>query len=319
MTNAPAIAVAVASHERPARLARLLDALAEQTLAPDQFEVVVVHDSVGPESEQILGGHALPGLHHERVAPSGPALKRNRAWRASRAPLVAFTDDDCRPEPGWLAALLQAARAQPGAVVQGLTRPDPDEEHLLREALVRTQSIDPPTPFGQTCNILYPRALLERLGGFDETLPAAAGEDTDLLLRARESGAPLIAAPHARVRHAVTTASLPATLRAIGRWQHLAFVVRRHSALRRELTLGVFWKPAHAWLLSAAASGASRRPRALTLLLLAGWARSTRPNYGPGVRGQLRSIAELPLRALIDAVEVAVAARGALRYRTPFL
>ena len=41
-----------------------------------------------------------------RPASAGPAAQRNHGWRAGGAPLVAFTDDDCRPAPGWLEALL---------------------------------------------------------------------------------------------------------------------------------------------------------------------------------------------------------------------
>ena len=71
---------------------------------------------------------------------------------------MAFTDDDCRPEPGWLEALVAAARRAPGSVVQGLTRPDPLEAAVLAAPHVRTLSIEPVGPFAQTCNIVYPRA-----------------------------------------------------------------------------------------------------------------------------------------------------------------
>src|SRR3954453_18710822 len=56
----------------------------------------------------------------------GPAAARNEGWRAARAPLVAFTDDDCQARPGWLEAGLRAARENPGAFVQGPTEPIPE-------------------------------------------------------------------------------------------------------------------------------------------------------------------------------------------------
>ena len=49
----------------------------------------------------------------------GPARARNLGARAARGRLLAFTDDDCRPEPGWLAALEAALAARPGAMVGG--------------------------------------------------------------------------------------------------------------------------------------------------------------------------------------------------------
>ena len=107
--RAPLISVAVASHDRPLRLRWLLNALEEQTLA--DFEVIVAHDS-GPETEELLRTHPLASdgrLRHLSFRPGpGPAEKRNAAWMAARAPLIAFTDDDCRPPADWLERLAAA-------------------------------------------------------------------------------------------------------------------------------------------------------------------------------------------------------------------
>src|SRR5690349_14883396 len=155
----PLVSVVVPSHDRALRLRWLLNALEEQDL--DAFEVIVAHDSADG-TEAVLRDHPLARagvLRALRFAPgsTGPAAKRNAGWRAARAPLVAFTDDDCRPPRDWLANALRAARATPGAVVQGATAPDPDERNLLfRAAHVLTQRVDPPDPWGQTCNIVYP-------------------------------------------------------------------------------------------------------------------------------------------------------------------
>jgi glycosyltransferase involved in cell wall biosynthesis len=316
---APEVSVVVPAHERPARLARLLDALAAQTLPPERFEVVVVHDCVGEDSARLLAGHDLARagvLRSVRLAPGTgrPSVQRNRGWREAAAPLIAFTDDDCRPHEGWLASLLSAAQGVPGAVVQGATRPDPGEEHLLARPLARSLHVDPPGPYGQTCNVLYPRELLERLEGFAEHLPAAAGEDTDLFLRAREAGAAVAAAPKALVWHAVTVPSLGEALRGLGRWQHVAYVVKRHPQVREQLTLRVFWKPAHARLLLALAGlGLTRRrvagvPAGAALAVPWLWS-----------EGRAHGVRALPGRLVVDLGELAVAVRGALRYRTPFL
>ncbi|HEX2085576.1 MAG TPA: glycosyltransferase [Solirubrobacteraceae bacterium] len=311
------IAVAVASHARPVRLLWLLNALEEQTLPRERWEVVVAHDS-GPAShtERVLAGHPLAAagvLRHVTLSrPGGPAELRNAAWRATTAPLIAFTDDDCRPPPEWLERALAAARSAPGAVVQGTTRPDPDETGLLRAARVRTMWVDPPAWQAQTCNIVYPRAAVERAGGFDERdLPLCAGEDTDLFCR---TGAPLVAAPGVLTYHAVEPMSVVARVRFAWRWRQLPALVARHPELRRHAELGVFWKRRHARFLLALAGLAARRP-ALALP----WALAALPSYGPGVRGRVRAVSELPGQALVDAVEVAALAQGSARHRTLFL
>jgi GT2 family glycosyltransferase len=321
--RSPDVAVVVPSHDRPAGLARLLDGLAAQTLPRDRFEVVVAHDSSDAETEELLRSHTLARegvLRHLSFAPGpGPAQKRNAAWREAQAPLVAFTDDDCRPEPGWLESLVDAARANPGAIVQGATQPDPEDLHLASRAGARSQAIDPPSPHAQTCNILYPREMLELLNGFEERLPVAAGEDTDLAWRALDTGARHVGAPSAVTYHAVAARSLADELAGLVRWQHLAYVVARHPRARRHLVLGVFWKPTHAWLSAALGVLVLTRSLRLTLLPLLGWARAALPSYGPGWRGRARAASELPVRAVVDVFEIGVAARGALRYRTPFL
>jgi glycosyltransferase involved in cell wall biosynthesis len=244
--SGPAIAVVVPSHQRALRLRWLLNALEEQTLDRSQFEVVVCHDSPGTETETLLDSHPLAAtgtLRGRALAPgrNPPGRQRNVGWRASRAPLVAFTDDDCRPPGEWLERALAAARAHPGAIVQGATRPDPDELSLLHAAAhSRTQLIDPPVPWAQTCNIVYPRDVLERTGGFDEDLEG--GEDADLAWRARASGVELVSAPEMLTYHAVEAQSLPAALRSSWRWRHLPAVVGRHPQLRQTDSFGgVFW------------------------------------------------------------------------------
>ncbi|HEX8086634.1 MAG TPA: glycosyltransferase family A protein [Solirubrobacteraceae bacterium] len=312
-----AIAVAVASHARPVRLLWLLNALEEQDLARERFEVVVAHDS-GRESptERILATHPLARdgtLRHVTVShPAGPAELRDLAWRATTAPLVAFTDDDCRPPATWLSRALDAATRADGAVVQGATRPDPDEAGLLRAARARSVWIDPPTWQAQTCNIVYPRTVLERAGGFDaRDMPLCAGEDTDLYHR---SGAPLIAAPEALTYHTVEPMSVAGRVRYAWRWRQLPRLVARHPHLRAHAELGVFWKKRHARFLLAVAGVAARKPA-----LAIPWAVAALPSYGAGPRGRARALTELPGQALVDAVEVAGLAAGSVRARTLFL
>jgi GT2 family glycosyltransferase len=314
----PDISVVVPAHGRALRLRWLLNALQEQTLERDRFEVLIAAEQEGLLAlvrEHPLGARAV-------VAPgSGPAARRNAGWRAARAPVVAFTDDDCRPPADWLAGLLAAARTHPGAVIQGATVPDPDEVALVGAAPhARTQEVHPPTPYGQTCNIAYPREALERAGGFDESFPLAAGEDTDLLLRARELGAPLVAAPAALTYHGVDAGTLRAAVRTAWRWRDLPLVVTRHPQLRRQLPGGVFWKPTHPRLLLAVAGAAVARRRPwLGAVLALPWLVAGARRYGTSPRATARGLLELPGHSVVDAAELLAMGRGSLRHRTVLL
>jgi GT2 family glycosyltransferase len=204
--------------------------------------------------------------------------------------------------------------------VQGSTRPDPDEAALLLAPHPRTVRVEPPTAWAETCNIVYPRDVLEAFGGFDERgLPLLGGEDSDLALRARAAGVRYAAAPEAVTFHMVDTMSLWRRAAFAWRWRQIPAMVRRHPVLRREGVLGVFWKPRHGWFaLALGGLLASRRSPAAALLVLP-WVRAALPSYGSGVRGRVRSAAELPGQATVDAVEVAALAVGSVRARTLFL
>lgn len=326
MPGGPQISVVVASHDRPLRLLWLLNALEEQTLARARWEVIVAHDSRPPRTQRLLAEHPLTRRQTLRTIErrpgtgSAPAL-RNDGWRAARGTLIAFTDDDCRPDPGWLAALAATARHAPRDVLQGSVRSDPNEaEVLARVPWARTLHVDPPNWHAPTANIAFPRKLLQRLGGFDEQIRGPGGEDTDIWARAEDVGARLVAVPQARVYHAVHPMTLPQYLRSLQRWADLPAVVKRHPRLRRRLPYGgLFWKQRHAHLLAGAAGVAAARRDNLWWALALPWARSAWPGSGRTPRGVLRALVALPARAAEDVCEIVAMARGSVRHRTFFL
>jgi GT2 family glycosyltransferase len=314
------ISVVIPSHGRELRLWWLLNALEDQTVDPKRYEVVLVHDYDDPGYLRLLEEHPLARagtLRAVRVEPGtgSPARQRNIGWREARADLVAFTDDDCRPDAGWLEALLERAAGAPAAIVQGTTRPDPLERAVMAAPHYRTLWIDPPNLYAQTCNIAYPRALLERLGGFDESMPAPAGEDTDLALRAREAGAEVVGAPDGVVFHAVEEYSLPQAVRLNLKWQHLVYVFGKHPQLRDELVYRVFWRKSHAELALALGGVALARRRPAALALAIPYVRRALNRRGPRPRSRLVSALELPGRVTVDLAELLTMVRGSIRYR----
>jgi glycosyltransferase involved in cell wall biosynthesis len=322
--HTPRVAVVVPSHNRALRLRWLLNSLQDQTLPRGEFEVLVAYDSDdGGATERLLRDHPVGarGLQFdpEPGVPTAPKL-RNAGWRATTAPRVVFTDDDCRAPADWLANVVAAAEAHPGAVVQGMTLPDPEEEPNTHGAWPHTQRIVPPVPWAQTCNILYPRELLERLGGFLDDPPLSMGEDTELALRAQDAGAPYVGARSALIWHAVEDLSIPRGLRSLPRWGDVALLMKLHPRVREDFPMWGFWKRTHVWLPVAVAGAPPPRRSPAWLTLALPWAAHTAPAYGEGnPRGRLRAASELPLRALIDASEMVACARGAIRHRTFFL
>ena len=136
----------------------------------------------------------------------GPAGGRNLAAEVSRADFVAFTDDDCLPQQGWLAAF-ERSFAEGCDLVQGRTVPDPIGA-ATAGPWDRTIRIERQTSLFETCNIAYRRSRFEAAGGFDEHDPLtdrrlgrAFGEDVLLGSRVVQEGGRAVFEPGALVYH----------------------------------------------------------------------------------------------------------------------
>ena len=322
VADAPDIAVVVPSHDRPLRLRWLLNALMLQTLPRDRWEVVVGHDSSGPETEELLRTHPLAAegvLRHVTLPPGSapPGANRNPAWRAARASIIVFTDDDCRPPKDWLENALNAARRHPGAIIQGTTLKDPSELVVTHAPLLHSQTVRPLTPWLEACNIIYPKELLERSGGFDEE--QYTGEDTDLAMRCKELGAEAVGAPEVLTYHACVELTAWETLRGRMRWKDLPLLLRKHPGFRSEFPMWIFWKRTHVWVpFFFAGVKLSKRSFMFTLLCVP-WLVHATPKHGTNPRGRYRNISELPLRMAIDLAEMIALLRGSVKYRTFFI
>jgi glycosyltransferase involved in cell wall biosynthesis len=253
------------------------------------FESIVVDD--GSNEEVALDRPAGLDLRMLRLnAPRGPAGAR---------------------KSGWLRALTEAHRRAPGAVLQGRTEPHPAELHRLG-AFSRSQRVTGLGVNFQACNIAYPRELLDRLGGFDESF-AHYGEDADLAWRALAGGAQATFVPDALVHHAVHDAGALALLRDAPCWSDAVRCFARHPGMRSAFRHRIFWRASHEDLLLAAAGLAlRRRTRCASLALGVPYLRRLRTQHG----GWPGTLAALPAHAAIDAAEIAAMVRGSIRFRT---
>lgn len=308
---APQISVVVPTRDRPEGLARLLAGLARQSLPSSAFEVLVVDDGSRAPVRVGAGGLDAQVVRHERSR--GPAAARNSGWQRSRAAIVAFIDDDCVPDERWLVELLRASGPD-RAVVQGRVAPMPEHAHALTP-LDHTIAVGGITPLFISANVAYPRALLQRLDGFDETFTRACGEDVELGARVLAAGAPVRFAAQALVLHEVRRLSLRDHIRHTRKWTDGVRALAMHPELRSLLVGRVFWKPTHPWLLAALAALVARRP-GIAALAIAPWLVHYRRAYA----GHPRQLAAaLPPHLIIDLAEIAVAVAGSVRHRTLML
>jgi glycosyltransferase involved in cell wall biosynthesis len=217
---------------------QLLEALRAQTLHRERFEIVIGDDgSTDGWTEAIAAENGWL-----RVAP-GPPLNsyaaRNRAVRASRAPVLAFCDADCRPEPGWLEGGLEALeRTDLAAGRIRFIVPTPRTVWTLLD-MDGTKDHERQAEQGtaETANLFLRRDVYDRLGGFDDTLPEHG--DFDFVERCVGAGLRLEYAPEAVVWHPARERARP-FLRALwvyNRW----YAARESRAGRKPENLKLRW------------------------------------------------------------------------------
>ena len=180
----------------------------------DDFELLVVDQSEDDATEQALAVYA--GDHrfrYVRTSSRGASAARNVGVEQSTAPIIAFTDDDCRVSTDWLQQISALFEREPEAALVFGKVSIPDElkgkgfaadfephqrayHHKLPPAHVA---------WGIGANMSARRSLFERLGPFDPLLgpgsPFRAGEESDLAIRALAGGYKIINAAEITLLH----------------------------------------------------------------------------------------------------------------------
>jgi len=206
----PSFSVVIPTYNRPERLQSCLEALEQLEYPRDRFEVIAVDDGSQVSLEPVLGQFAktLP-LRVLRQENAGPASARNAGAALAVGEYLAFTDDDCRPEPDWLQALAAVVAENPNSLIGGRTEnalprnPYSSASQLLVDYLYEYYErsrgeID----FFTSNNFAMPRERFLALGGFDASFPLAAGEDREFCDRWRHANFPVHHTPLVRLHHA---------------------------------------------------------------------------------------------------------------------
>jgi glycosyltransferase involved in cell wall biosynthesis len=318
------VSVVVPTYRRPELLGRCLEALAAQDFDRASFEIIVADDAVSEATcRQVEGwaGRCPVPLRYITVATTrGPAGARNAGWRSARGEIIAFTDDDCIPGPGWLTAGLAAfspnADAATGRVVVPLPA-EPTDYQRNESGLEGARFV--------TANCFVRREALEAVGGFDERFTAAWREDSDLHFSLLRAGRRIATAPGAIVVHPVRPAPWGISLRQQRKSSFDALLYKKHPDLYRgEIRPGPPWDYyANVTSLAAATVGVATGSVLLVAagagvwLLLTGRfcaRRLLRTSRAP------RHVAEMIVTsALIPPLSVFWRLYGAVRFRVLFL
>lgn len=200
-------------------------------------EIIFVDDGSTDETAKIV---AEFDVECTQSGGLGPGAARNVGWKKARSALVWFIDSDCIPEPDALELLLPHI-ALPAVAGAGGSYGNVHKNVLLsclihEEIVQRHKAMMAEVNFLGGFNVLYRRAALLEVGGFDECNycgPGSPGaEDADLSYRLHAAGFRLRFEPRSLVGHHHPTSLLRylRSQRHHGYWRVYLHMHHRHTS-----------------------------------------------------------------------------------------
>ena len=261
-SDAPRASLIVPVYNQFAHTLACLRALAAHPPATP-FEVIVVDDGCSDETVDALP--QIAGVYyHRRAANGGFIAACNDGASRARGEYLVFLNNDTVPQPGWLEALLRTFDDEPGTGLVGAQLLYPDGRLQEAGGVVFADGSgwnygkyespdDPRFAYLRDCDyasgaaIAIPRALFERVGGFDTRYTPAYYEDTDLAFAVREAGLRVVYQPASKVIHVeggTAGTDLNTGMKAYQVRNRDTFAAHRREPLSRQLPGGSVPTPA---------------------------------------------------------------------------
>ena len=192
--QAGTVAIIITTYNHASFLGAALQSALLQTRQPT--EIIVVDDGSKDHPEAVT--RTFPGVRLIRQPNAGLAAARNTGWQAATSEFVVFLDADDRLLPEALQVGLERLAAEPGAGLSYGSYLDVDARTGRRRLAEFTHAEDGFSAFlrrnvvGMHATVMYRRARLADIGGFEASLRAC--EDYDVYLR-MASRFPVVSSP----------------------------------------------------------------------------------------------------------------------------
>ncbi len=200
--NPPSISVIICTRNGRERIGGCLSAVSRMD---GVFETIVVDDGSDDGTADFVSA-GFPHVKLLTLDPCGLSAARNAGAAAANGCILAFTDDDCRPDREWLARLARVFEDGRFAAAGGPNLPPPPrtwEEAVVGAAPGAPSHVmldDEEAEHLPGCNLAVTRTAFDAIGGFDPQFHTA-GDDVDFCWRLRSAGFRLGFAPGAFVWH----------------------------------------------------------------------------------------------------------------------
>jgi len=188
MTDQPFVSVVIPALNCASEVADCVTALGQQDYPADCFEIFIVDNgSTDDTLERIRASGAQALMRTER----GRSRALNEGLKHARGEIICTTDISCRPEPGWISAIVESFRDPAVGCVAGEIKmlPSPDNAAIRFQersgymspmsALQRQQL--PFMPFADGANASFRRSVFDQIGFFEESF--IKGADVEICYR----------------------------------------------------------------------------------------------------------------------------------------
>ncbi|MEM9709515.1 MAG: glycosyltransferase [Pseudomonadota bacterium] len=186
-----AASVIIPTRNRADIIGDCLPTVLDQDLGGSDYEVIVVVDDSPDHTAELLAGINHPRLRWEvlpRTAPGAISRTRNRAIALAKADIIISLDDDAYVARNYIATHLARQKEGPNRIVTGpiieINAPPTDIARAAKESAKGWHRN--PYPSG---NASAPKALFDRIGGYDEEFTLYGWEDMEFATRLLKAGA----------------------------------------------------------------------------------------------------------------------------------
>lgn len=226
----PVLTIAICTFNRGEMLQRVCDALAAQSASIDAFALLIVDNASTDDTSQRIRdiGRLFPNFTTVVEEVPGLSHARNAAWKNCSTPWITYMDDDSRPEPQYVEALLKVIEADNCDIIAGRIMPWRlyslpcwflDEYETFNPPMSAGGAVSPKV-YACGGNMTIRCAWFAAVGGFSPDFGVrgsvvAFGEETELQMRILAQGGRLRFNPDAVVAHCAMPAkyTIPAQLR----------------------------------------------------------------------------------------------------------
>lgn len=224
MAEKPLISVCICTYNRDEFLGKALESLANQTLNPEDYEILLIDNNSTDQTPQIAANfeHQYPNHRFSYIVEKkqGLSFARNRAIHEASGPIIAFIDDDAIAAEHYLETLVNFFDQNPevdagGGKILPYYYPEGSHPKWLSKYMLGLIScldigdeVKPFKRYPMGCNMAFRKSTFDRAGLFNTQLGRnkknlAGSEEKEIFIRIKKAGMKVYYIPKASVQHII--------------------------------------------------------------------------------------------------------------------